>query len=57
MPCGSCGGRKRASSKFEVTYKDGSKEVFSDYGSARIAAAKDATTGRPSATIKSVTGT
>ena len=55
MACGSCGGRKRVSQEFEVTYRDGSTGRFATAGEARIAAAKDTTTGRPSPTVRAVT--
>ena len=53
-PCGSCGGRKRVSQEFEVTFRDGSTSRFATAGEARIAAAKDASVGRPSPTVRAV---
>ena len=52
-PCGSCGSR-RAGMEFEVTFRDGSTKRFGTQGEARIAMAKDTSTGRPSPTVKAV---
>lgn len=40
--------------EFEVTFRDGSRARFATSGEARIAAAKDQTSGRPSPTVKAV---
>lgn len=49
-----CCGAKQASVDYEVTFKDGSKQVVSSMPEARILLSKDQTSGRPYGTMKAV---
>lgn len=53
MACGSCGG-SRARTDYEVTFRDGSKNVFGTVAEARMAVAADTSTGLRSATYRAV---
>lgn len=50
-----CCGSQKASTEYEVTFRDGTTARFSSSAEARIAAGKDSSTGpRPAPTVKAV---